>query len=170
MDRQLMARGIHLYADRQDGRSGAVASLVTPGKRALASDPGDLRWIDDRLGDTSWLRGADWLLSSGYLLLRAPDPAVVIRAATVAREVGVRVAVDLASAAMIETYGAQAFRALVRKLDPALVFGNEREWDMVGGSPGQLSVDAVLKRGRAGGHLRCRWCVRVAWGSPRFGG
>ena len=74
----------------------------------------------------------------------------MIRAATAAREVGVRVAVDLACAAMIETYGAQAFRALVRKLDPALVFGNERAWDMVGGSPGQLSVDAVLKRGRAG--------------------
>jgi ribokinase len=150
MDRQLMARGIHLCADPHDAHSGTVVSLVTPGKRALASDPGDLRWIDDRLGDISWLQGADWLHISGYLLLRAPDPAVVIRAATSAREVGVRLAVDLASAAMIDTYGARAFRALVRELDPAVVFGNEREWDMIGGSPDQLSVDAVVKRGRAG--------------------
>jgi ribokinase len=150
MDQQLMARGIQLHADRHDGHSGAVLSLVTPGKRALASDPGDLSWIDNRLGDPTWLRGADWLHLSGYLLLRAPDPTVLIRTASSAREVGARVAVDLASAAMIEDYGARAFRALVSQLDPTVVFGNEREWDMVGGWPQQISVDAVLKRGRFG--------------------
>jgi sugar/nucleoside kinase (ribokinase family) len=150
IDGQLMARGIRLYAEPQDARCGAVVSLVTSGTRSLASDPGDLEWIDDRLSDTSWLAGADWLHLSGYLLLRAPDPAVVIRASNAARRVGVRVAIDLASASMIETYGAQAFWALVEKLDPTVVFGNEGEWEVVGVSPDSLSAEAVVKRGPRG--------------------
>ena len=150
IDAQLMARGISLYAEPRDARCGAVVSLVTSGTRSLASDPGDLEWIDDRLSDTSWLAGADWLHLSGYLLLRAPDPAVVIRASTAARRLGVRVAIDLASASMIETYGPSAFWALVEKLEPTVVFGNEGEWDVVGVSPGAISAEAVVKRGPLG--------------------
>ena len=150
IDGQLLARGIHLYAGPRDAHCGAVLSLVTSGRRTLASDPGDLTWIGETLADTSWLAGADWLHLSGYLLLRAPDPAIVIRAARSARDLGVRVAVDLASAAMIETYGAREFRAVVEKLDATVVFGNEAEWAVVGGPAGRLSADAVIKRGPLG--------------------
>ena len=150
IDAQLLARGIALVAGYQDAQCGAVVSLVTPGQRTLASDPGNAEWINDRLADASWLAGANWLYLSGYLLLRAPDPAVVIAAAKAARQVGVRVAVDLASAAMIETYGARAFRTLVERLHPTVVLGNEGEWQVVGGSSDRLSVDAVVKRGSFG--------------------
>ena len=150
IDGELMARGISLYAEPRDARSGAVISLVTSGTRSLASDPGDLRWIDERLSDTSWLSGADWLHLSGYLLLRAPDPAVVIQASNAARRAGVRVAIDLASASMIETYGARAFSTLVERLDPTVVFGTEREWEVVGVPPDSLSAEAVVKRGPRG--------------------
>ncbi|HEX7535492.1 MAG TPA: carbohydrate kinase family protein [Dermatophilaceae bacterium] len=150
IDAQLTARGIHLYADPRDAHCGVVVSWVTTGTRTLASDPGDPGWMDDRLADPSWLAGADWLHLSGYLLLRAPDPAVVIRAARAARQAGVRVAVDLASAGMIATYGAGAFRTLVEALDPAVVFGNEGEWDVLGGPPDPLRCDAVVKRGPRG--------------------
>jgi ribokinase len=150
VDGQLRDRGIHLYADPRDGRCGAVVSWATSGTRTLASDPGDQSWIDDRLADPSWLDGADWLHLSGYLLLRAPEPDVVIRAAGAARRAGARVSVDLASAGMIETYGARAFRALVETLDPTVVFGNEGEWDILGGPPDPARVDAVVKRGPHG--------------------
>jgi sugar/nucleoside kinase (ribokinase family) len=150
MDGRLIARGIQLYAEPRDARCGTVVSFVTSGQRTLASDPGDLTWVDDRLADPSWLTGADWLHLSGYLLLRAPDPALVIRAAGVARQRGVRVAVDLASAAMIETYGRAAFRSLVQRLQPTVVFGNELEWDALGGWGNELSGDAVVKRGPLG--------------------
>ena len=150
IDAALSARGIHLSADPMDARGGAVVSWFASGQRTLASDPGDLRWIDDRLANTSWLSGADWLHLSGYLLLRAPDPSVVIRAAQAARRVGVRVAVDMASAAMIETYGSRAFRALITSIAPRVVFGNEGEWDVVGGWSAAMSPDAVVKRGRFG--------------------
>lgn len=150
IDGELMARGISLYAEPRDARSGAVISLVTSGTRSLASDPADLKWIDERLSDSSWLSGADWLHLSGYLLLRAPDPAVVIQASNAARRAGVRVAIDLASASMIETYGARAFWNLVERLDPTVVFGNEREWEVVGVPPDSLSAEAVVKRGPRG--------------------
>ena len=158
-DERLLARGITLCAEPQDARCGTVVSLVTSGTRSLASDPGDLGWIDDGLSDSSWLAGADWLHLSGYLLLRAPDPEVVIRASLAARHEGVRVSIDLASASMIETYGAAAFWALVEKLAPTVVFGNEGEWDVVGVLPTSLSsptsptsptVEAVVKRGARG--------------------
>lgn len=150
VDVRLMARGIDLCAEPRDGRSGTVVSLVSSGTRSLASDPGDLEWIDDRLADSSWLAGADWLHLSGYLLLRAPDPQVVIRAASAARRVGVRVAIDLASASMIETYGAPAFWALVEQLHPTVVLGNEAEWEVVAVPPGSVSFEAVVKRGPRG--------------------
>jgi ribokinase len=150
IDEQLMARGIRLHGEPRDTHCGAVVSWLACGQRTLASDPGDPGWIDERLADTSWLAGADWLHLSGYLLLRAPDPAVVISAARAARQVGALVAVDLASAAMIVSYGVRAFRALVASIAPTLMFGNEREWDVVGGWSPDLCVDAVVKRGRLG--------------------
>ena len=150
IDGQLTARGIELYGEPHDAHCGAVVSLVTSGTRTLASDPGDLAWIGDRLADPAWLAGADWLHVSGYLLLRAPDPAVVIRAAEAARRGGVRVAVDLASAAMIKRYGAPALWAFVEKLEPSVVFGNESEWDVVGVPPRSLPAVAVVKRGPLG--------------------
>lgn len=150
VDAQLRARGIRLYAESQVARAGTVVSWVTPGRRTLASDPGDVAWINDRLADPWWLAGADWLHLSGYLLLRAPDPAVVIAVARAARQAGARVAVDLASASMIDTYGARAFRALAEALDPAVVFGNEGEWAVIGGPAGLPRADAVVKRGCRG--------------------
>ncbi|HYO17613.1 MAG TPA: carbohydrate kinase family protein [Dermatophilaceae bacterium] len=150
VDAQLSARGIRLYAESQVARAGTVVSWVTAGRRTLASDPGDVAWINDRLAEPSWLAGADWLHLSGYLLLRALDPAVVIALARAARQRGARVAVDLASASMIETYGARAFRALVEALDPAVVFGNEGEWTVIGGPAGLPRADAVVKRGCRG--------------------
>jgi len=150
IDGQLTARGIDLYAAPHDAHCGAVVSLVTEGTRTMASDPGDLGWINDGLADTVWLAGADWLHLSGYLLLRAPDPDVIVRTARAARHAEVRVAVDLASAAMIETYGAQGFWALVEQLEPSVVFGNEGEWDVVGRLPESLATDAVIKRGPRG--------------------
>lgn len=150
VEAQLSARGIRLYAESQVAHTGTVVSWVTAGRRTLASDPGDVAWINDRLAEPSWLAGADWLHLSGYLLLRAPDPAVVTGVARTARQSGARVSVDLASASMIETYGPRAFRALVEALDPAVVFGNEGEWAVIGGPAGLPRADAVVKRGCRG--------------------
>ena len=128
--------------------TGAVVSLVVDGTRSMASDPGDLGWLAAvRAGP--WLDGVDWLFVSGYALLRAPDPQHLVRIAEVAREHGIRVAVDLASASMVARSGADAFASLCRSLRPSVVFANESELAVTGNDFGADPV-LVVKRGGVG--------------------
>lgn len=153
IDAQLGQRGIALCGSPRDARSGAVVSLTTQGLRTLASDPGDLGWIDEGLADPAWLAGADWLHLSGYLLLRAPDPALLVAAAHEAHTAGARVSIDLASAAMIRTFGPPGFWSLVQDLRPDALLGNEAEWQVLGVEPASLAdldCEAVVKRGAQG--------------------
>ncbi|MGH3330150.1 MAG: carbohydrate kinase family protein, partial [Nocardioidaceae bacterium] len=94
---------------------------------SMASDPGSPDWLDEVVPGP-WLDGADWLFVSGYALLRAPDPGRIVALAGTARAAGTRVAVDLASASIIEDYGGAAFRRLWRSLQPAVVLANDQEW------------------------------------------
>lgn len=109
-------------------RPGTVVSVVSGGTRSMASDPGDPSWLE-HVAPGRWLDGADWLFVSGYALLRAPDPFGLADLAAKARRAGTRVAVDLASAAMIEQYGAARFRAAWQALEPSVVLANDAEWE-----------------------------------------
>jgi sugar/nucleoside kinase (ribokinase family) len=153
IDAELQRRGVTLCGRPRDARSGAVVSLTTQGLRTLASDPGDLGWIDEGLADPGWLAGADWLHLSGYLLLRAPDPALLVAATHEAHVAGARVSIDLASAAMIQTFGAAGFWSLVQDLRPDALLGNEAEWQVLAIEPAALAdldCEAVVKRGAQG--------------------
>jgi ribokinase len=130
-------------------RSGSVVSLVSSGTRTLASDPGDLAWLDD-VRPGAWLDGADWLFVSGYALLRTPDPRRVVETAGVARAHGTRVAVDLASASMMDEFGADEFSALCRSMRPSVVFANDAEWATSSSGFGTDISTVVLKHGGAG--------------------
>ena len=110
------------------GRTGAVVSLVTGGTRSMASDPGDLSWLDE-VRSGAWLDGADWLFVSGYALLRTPDPQRVVETAAVARAHGTRVAVDLSSAAMVAQLRRRPrSRRCASALRPSVVFATDAEW------------------------------------------
>ncbi len=132
------------------GRTGAVVSLVSAGTRTMASDPGDLSWLDE-VRSGAWLDGADWLFVSGYTLLRTPDPQRIVETAAVARAHGTRVAVDLSSAAMVARYGADHFSSLCEALRPSVVFATDAEWAT---SPGHFGAGGntvlVLKHGENG--------------------
>lgn len=108
-------------------RLGTVMSLIGGGHRTLATDPGDLSW-HARVAAGSWLEGADWLFVSGYALLRSPRPELVQACADAAHAAGTRVAVDLASAAMLTEHGPRDFRRRWRALRPHVVLANEAEW------------------------------------------
>lgn len=142
----LLARhGVEVVSTETAG-TGVVVSMVAERTRSMASDPGDLGWLSDvRVG--AWLAGVDWLFVSGYALLRAADPERLVSVAAAARAQGTRVAVDLASAAMVTRFGADSFTALCRSLEPAVVFANEAELAVIGGVAG---ADLVVKRGAAG--------------------
>lgn len=149
VDSALSDHGVEVWGT-STGRSGTVVSLVTGTHRTMASDPGHLGWLDE-VRSGPWLDGADWLFVSGYALLRAPDPRLVLETAAVARAHGTRVAVDLSSASMVAAFGADEFSALCRSLRPSVVFATDAEWATSGDGfgAGENAV-LVLKHGEAG--------------------
>ena len=68
-------------------------------------------------------------------------------AAIAAAALAPRLSVDLSSTAALRGYGIARFRALLGRLRPAVVLGNEAEADMVGDLPG---CELVVKLGPAG--------------------
>jgi ribokinase len=129
----LRARGVGMRGPRV-ARSGAVVSLLQQGTRSMASDAGDTTWLT-RLDATDLPEALDWLFVSGYALLRCPTPWVLTSFVAAARRRGARVAVDLASASMIEAYGGGRFRALCHELEPAVLLGNDAEWQAFSRGP-----------------------------------
>jgi sugar/nucleoside kinase (ribokinase family) len=145
----LRRRGVEVWG-ATTGRTGTVLSVVEDGMRTMASDPGDLGWLDD-LASGTWLESATWLFLSGYSLMRTPDPQRLVEIAAVARAHGTRVAVDLSSAAMLSRFGGREFFDLCTALRPAVVFGNDAEWSADHGSFGAGgSTVLVLKHGAGG--------------------
>ena len=145
----LTGQGVEVWGTTT-GRTGAVVSLVSGGTRSMASDPGDLSWLDE-VRSGAWLDGADWLFVSGYALLRTPDPQRVVETAAVARAHGTRVAVDLSSAAMVASFGADHFSSLCQALRPSVVFATDAEWASSAGAFGVgASTTLVLKHGSRG--------------------
>ena len=134
VDEALEAAGIEVHGP-VTGRAGTVVSFVSKGARSLASDPGTSAWLDD-VRPGPWLEGADWLYVSGYALLRASRPQVLVDLAAAARAAGTRVAVDLSSAALVTAYGAARFRAVWQALQPSVVLANEQEWAATQGPAG----------------------------------
>ena len=150
----LEERGVEMCGPRVE-RAGAVVSLVEHGRRSMASDPGDTTWLT-RLDATYLPESFDWLFVSGYALLRCPTPWVLTSFVGAARARGARVAVDLGSASMIEAYGGGRYRDLCASLEPAVVLGNDAEWEAVSRGPGGSGFEPggrtvlVLKHGARG--------------------
>jgi ribokinase len=122
----LSAVGVDLHGPETE-RGGTVMSLVSGGARSMASDADTSDWLTE-VRPGPWLDGADWLFVSGYALLHSPKPDQLVDLAATARSAGARVAVDLASAALVTAYGAAAFRDLWQAMRPAVVLANEAEW------------------------------------------
>jgi ribokinase len=149
VERALTGKGVELWG-ATTGRMGAVLSLLQGGTRSMATDPGDLSWLDE-VRSGPWLEGADWLFVSGYALLRTPDPQRVVETVAVARAHGTRVAVDLASASMVSRFGAAAFSALCASLRPSVVFATDAEWATSPAAFGAGGTSVlVLKHGARG--------------------
>lgn len=149
VEKALTGHGVEVWGTTT-GRTGAVVSLIGDGTRSMASDPGDLSWLDE-VRSGAWLDGADWLFVSGYALLRTPDRQRVVETAAVARAHGTRIAVDLSSAAMVAEFGADRFSELCRSLRPSVVFATDAEWATGAGGFGVGdNTVLVLKHGARG--------------------
>jgi sugar/nucleoside kinase (ribokinase family) len=150
----LRNRGVSLYGPVIDGRTGVVVSLSYDGaRRSMLTDRG----VGPELGadalDEAWLAGCGLLHLPAYSLTRSPVSGAALAAAARVP----RLSVDLSSTAVLHEYGVARFRALLGRLRPEVVFGNEAEADLIGelGGTGLAGTDLVVKLGargvRAGG-------------------
>ena len=130
------------------GRNGVICALVSPdGERSMASDRGvatELR-ADDL--DAAWF-ACDHFHVSGYALMVEPVRSAALRAVELARTLGARVSVDLASWSGIRVSGVDAFRDAVRAAAPDVVLGNDDEVREVGA--GLVSALWIVKHGAGG--------------------
>jgi sugar/nucleoside kinase (ribokinase family) len=145
---RLSALGVRLTGPVEPIGTGVVVSLVDlAGERSMFPDRGvAVRFRPDEIRP-EWL-DCDHLHVSGYALLAEPVAAAAERAIELARDAGARISIDLSSWSTIRDAGARAFRARLAALAPEVVFANEDEDEVFGGSlPG---VAWILKHGSQG--------------------
>ncbi len=145
---ELAKAGVELVGPVIDGHTGVIVALSDGGnERSMLTDRGVgplLSAVDVRAG---WLAGASWLHLPGYSLTREPVREAALKLAGQARERRIRVSVDLSSTAAINESGVAEFRALLLRLRPDVLFGNQAETDLVGELAG---IEMVTKRGADG--------------------
>ena len=146
---ELAARGVELVGPVVAGATGIVVSIVGgDGERSLASDRGVAPSLEPSELDAGWL-DCDVLHLSGYALLREPVSDAALLAATIAREHGARVSVDVAAWTEIRAFGPVRFRELIDVVAPDVLFATEAEWQMLGGAY-LTAPTGVIKRGARG--------------------
>jgi sugar/nucleoside kinase (ribokinase family) len=147
--RELATRGVELVGPVAAGATGVVVSVVGgDGERSLASDRGVAPSLEPSEIDAAWL-DCDVLHLSGYALLREPVSDAALLAATIARERGARVSVDVAAWTEIRAFGPVRFRELIDVVAPDVLFATEAEWEMLGGAY-LTAPTGVIKRGPRG--------------------
>jgi sugar/nucleoside kinase (ribokinase family) len=77
--------------------------------------------------DRAWLEGADALHLTLYSLLDEPIATTSAETIDAARSLGIPVAIDVSSVALIEQAGAEAVLQLIGALRPTVVFANADE-------------------------------------------
>jgi ribokinase len=147
--RELANRGVEVVGPIVPGATGVVVSIVgADGERSLASDRGVAPSFQPGELDAAWL-DCDVLHLSGYALLREPVSDTALLAATIARDRGARLSVDVAAWTEIRTFGPVRFRELLDVIAPDVLFATEAEWEMLGGAY-LTAPTGVIKRGPRG--------------------
>lgn len=130
------------------GGPGSTDLIGGPGSTDLAGEPGNTDLVDaaGRAGPAGGTRGADaaggaaWLHLSAYPLFDPGSAPAALAALATAREVGLRVSVDAASAGPLAAAGGAAHDWL-RGID--LLFANLDEARVLVGDPAADPVDAA---------------------------
>jgi len=144
---ELRRRGVELVGPVVPGNTGVVVSLSDGGRqRSMLTDRGVGTALAAGEASPDWLDGCEWLHVSGYALAHEPMRTTAVALAQAARRREMRLAVDLSSTAMIESYGVPGFRELIGAIGPDLVFGNEAEAALLG----SLADDAGAGHGPLG--------------------
>jgi len=146
----LGAEGVDVVV-RRAGRTGTIIVLLDAvGERTMLTDRGACGDLADP--DPAWLDGLGVLHVPAYSLVGGALASTTATLIGWAHERGVRVSIDLSSAALINDIGAAPFGRLIAGLRPDVVLANELEADCLGG-PSEVAVlgaaVTVVKQGAA---------------------
>jgi len=147
----LARRGVQLVGPVVPGNTGVVVSLSNGGRqRSMLTDRGVGTALAADAVRADWLDGCEWLHLSGYALAHEPMRTAAVAVAREAIRRSLRLALDLSSTGMIETFGVASFRELIASIGPHVVFGTEAEAALLGagGPPGGGAL--IVKLGAEG--------------------
>ena len=134
---------------RRAGRSGTIVVLVdVAGERTMLSDRAACTELTDP--EQAWLDGLHTLHIPYYSLIREPLATTSATLARWAAARGIRVSIDMSSAAVLHHVGPAQALATIRSLHPAVVLANELEAAVLGSMmhPDQLGgALVVIKQG-----------------------
>jgi sugar/nucleoside kinase (ribokinase family) len=146
---ELERRGVDLVGPVVEHPGAVVVSVSGDGdERSMLTDRGPSAGLRAEELDVRWLEGCDAFHLSGYALLDGPIAEAGAKAAGAAKTQGARISVDLASAAGIETFGAERVLGRLRQLAPDVVFAGDAELAALGDEPAALTL--VVKHGARG--------------------
>ena len=151
---ELTSRGIDLVGPVIDGSTGVIVALSDGGsRRSMLTDRGVGPLLAASHLDGAWLDGCSWLHLPAYSLTSLPVASAALATAAAARRKDAKISLDLSSTAAVSAYGVAAFRDLIGRVRPDVVFGNKAETDLVGELPGievvsKLGADGVAVGGR----------------------
>lgn len=153
LGRRLLASLTDLGVDvaaRFDGRTGSIVVLVdASGERTMLTDRGAATELAE--ADPAWLDEAEVLHLPAYSLFVERLAESCVALAAMAREREIPVTVDPSSTAMLVDYGVERFLDLVASLEPAVLFPNRAEAELLGitDSP-PAGVGLVVEKAGAG--------------------
>ncbi len=144
---ELRAAGVHCAVRAHAGAvTGTVVVLASADERTLVTDPGACLLLDpaDVRAAIAAATGAVHLHLSGYVLLNEESRPAGLAALAAARERGLTISVDAASAAPLRAVGADAFLTWVRATD--LLLCNSDEAAVLAGPGSAAGQAAILAR------------------------
>ena len=146
----LAAEGVETVV-RRAGRTGTIVVLLdAAGERTMLTDRGACADLADP--DPAWLDRLGVLHVPAYSLVGGALATTTATLIGWAHDRGVRVSIDVSSAALIETLGAGDMSALLRRLVPDVLLANELEAACFGGPHAVAALGAavtVVKQGAA---------------------
>jgi sugar/nucleoside kinase (ribokinase family) len=144
----LSAAGVEVRVQRA-GRTGSLVAVVgRDGERSFFTDRGASVSLDRF--DRTWLDGCRALHVPAYSLDGEPIATTASAAIDAAHAGGLLVTIDCSSTSLIERMGVEAFRHLLERLAPTVVFANRDEARLIDiGSerPAPGTVTTVVRQG-----------------------
>jgi sugar/nucleoside kinase (ribokinase family) len=156
----LTATGVDARVQRS-GRSGTIVVLVdVGGERTMLPDRGAATELS--AVPAGWLAGTSVLHIPAYSLTVEPIATACAGLARAAHDRGIPLSLDASSVAVLEEFGVDRFRALVREMAPAVFLANAEEATLLQLEAAPPAPVTVVKDGGgpvvvvAGGDVACQ--------------